>query len=976
MSNQMNFCLLLICLFAYNVAGNDCIHEKTCGSCIQRNGTCSWCLSPDFHGASRCETRGTLLREGCSESSIYQSVNAAHLKKNRRATKKRLLKPQRVVLQLVPNTGYVLPVKGFLIQKDAHNRLGGGITLLVNAPKPLKVVMKSDCNQKYKTQIETSSCYGIHNGQAVTFSFVVSTEKCFPKKKVIKVNVKGIRKPQMIIYVKTKCNCDCELKKPTVNSDFHCNGNGKMVCGQCECSKQTQGKNCECHKSQNIDERNCIKPGDQLVCSGQGKCHCGSCECSPDVMKTNRYSGRFCECDKLGCRKYNNSLCGGPTHGKCVCGKCACKNRYTGEACEIDVRTKNCLSSSGQLCSDRGKCIRNQCQCETPFSGKVCERREEFVVDLTVHCIKSGTTDICSNQGKCVQGYCHCNKIPRTNQLYRGLYCECDDTSCPTSNGKICGGVSHGSCVCGKCSCQQQYSGDACEADQSNTKCLSPNGQLCNGQGNCIQNRCQCKSPYYGRLCDKKQVVRNYLNTHCIESKSSVICSNRGRCSRGFCRCNKIPRTNQVYTGKYCECDDTDCPTSNGKICGGRNHGNCKCGKCQCQQSYSGKACEVDQANQNCLSSNGELCSGHGNCIGNRCQCESPYFGKFCQMTQESRSSRNSVCKQSPTSPVCSNRGNCVQGFCKCSTKPGTNQAYSGMYCECDDFSCPTTNGKICGGRRQGICQCGKCKCHDNYKGKACEIDQPSLNCISRKGVCSGRGYCQNNHCICQDNHFGKTCEFSLQSEKNLTARCIEGNTSSVCSGRGDCILGLCRCHKFGFKTYTGQFCECNDYSCEYFDGKLCGGKKRGECVCGKCQCKKGFEGSSCSITKATDRCMASNGLLCNGKGICTNNVCTCVGTYKGPTCEDCPTCVNKCERMKQCVLCKVFGTGTLTFEQCIKCAPIHLVDSLDDIYTKKTRHLCLFIDDYDDCKVRFALEQRPNNKMKTYVIRRKECEA
>ncbi|GAB1599227.1 integrin beta pat-3 [Argonauta hians] len=977
MSNQLKLCLLLISIFVCNVivAGNDCPQEKTCGSCIQHNGTCSWCLSPDFHGASRCETKGTLLREGCSESSIYQPVNELHLRENSKISKKVSLKPQRVILNLVPNTPSVLPVRGFLMKKDPQNRLGGSIKLIVKAPTPLQVTTKSDCNEKYKSPRETSSCYGIHNGQAVLFTFIITTKECFPKKKVIKVKVKGMKKSQMIILVKAKCHCDCELEKPIVNSEFHCNGNGKMVCGQCECSNQTQGKNCECTKDQDIDEKNCIEPGSQVVCSARGRCHCGSCRCSPHRLAADRYSGRYCECDRMGCRKFNNAICGGPSHGICKCGKCICRKKYTGEACEIDVNTQKCLSPSGQICSGRGKCINNQCKCDAPFSGKICENTENIIMDLNVHCIKSGTTEICSNKGQCIKGLCYCNKIPNSSGAYTGLYCECDDTSCPTSDGKICGGRHHGVCDCGRCRCQQQYTGEACESDLSTQDCLSPNGVLCNEHGVCTDNKCQCQPPYTGRVCENLMGEDN-LEKKCVMRYTTAVCSDRGKCLQGACQCNKIPKTKLVYTGEYCECDDTSCPTFKRKICGGKKRGICNCGTCQCKHPHSGKACGKSSNTNNCLSANGKLCSGRGRCINAQCQCDEPFYGTVCEKSNMAKKSIDSSCKQNDTSDVCSNRGTCIQGNCECDTIRGSYGKYTGSFCECDDYSCPFSNGQICGGRDHGVCQCGKCQCELNFEGDACERDLKAENCDSPKGVCSNHGVCWNNQCICDKNYFGKKCEFNLESEQNLTARCIQSNTSKVCSRQGDCFMGICHCNRTPPKRlqYYGRFCECNDYNCEYSNGLLCGGLTRGTCKCGKCLCEHPFEGSDCSISTAKDKCMASNGLLCNAHGDCINNQCRCEGIYRGPTCEDCPTCGNRCNVMKQCVLCKVFGTGTLTFEQCIKCDPIYLVDSLDNIYSDKRKYMCIYTDDYDDCVIRFVLQQGPNNKMTTYALRKKEC--
>ena len=59
-------------------------------------------------------------------------------------------------------------------------------------------------------------------------------------------------------------------------------------------------------------------------------------------------------------------------------------------------------------------------------------------------------------------------------------------------------------------------------------------------------------------------------------------------------------------------------------------------------------------------------------------------------------------------------------------------------------------------------------------------------------------------------------------------SRHFRTNTSEVCEGKGECICGSCDCYpisKDPSQKYRGDYCECNDFSCDYFDNMICGGE-------------------------------------------------------------------------------------------------------------------------------------------------------
>lgn len=94
----------------------------------------------------------------------------------------------------------------------------------------------------------------------------------------------------------------------------------------------------------------------------------------------------------------------------------------------------------------------------------------------------------------------------------------------------------------------------------------------------------------------------------------------------------------------------------------------------------------------------------------------------------------------------------------------------------------------------------------------------------------------------------------------------FRGNSSEVCSGRGQCLCGTCDCDPIKpggdpSRRYSGKFCECDDYSCDYFDGALCGGSDRGMCECGVCKCNSRYNGTACECPISEEPCRASNGV-------------------------------------------------------------------------------------------------------------------
>lgn len=75
------------------------------------------------------------------------------------------------------------------------------------------------------------------------------------------------------------------------------------------------------------------------------------------------------------------------------------------------------------------------------------------------------------------------------------------------------------------------------------------------------------------------------------------------------------------------------------------------------------------------------------------------------------------------------------------------------------------------------------------------------------------------------------------------------------------------RNHKLIFlQIISGHFCECDNFSCDRDQGKLC--SDHGTCECGQCVCNAGWTGPSCNCRSSNDSCIApgtTNGVLCSG---------------------------------------------------------------------------------------------------------------
>ncbi|CAG5121732.1 unnamed protein product [Candidula unifasciata] len=262
-----------------------------------------------------------------------------------------------------------------------------------------------------------------------------------------------------------------------------------------------------------------------------------------------------------------------------------------------------------------------------------------------------------------------------------------------------------------------------------------------------------------------------------------------------------------------------------------------------------------------------------------------------------------------------------------------------------------------------------------------CECEGPEHEEVKSDKCTHGNGTFECGMCNCDTGRYGRHCEcdeFQISSEKSLEQCRMDKNETLTCSGKGECICGVCSCFPLNTNSaqrFSGDYCQCNDYSCPVGQYGLCGGSVRGTCKCGKCNCFQGWTGEDCECTTDTDICRASTGKICNDFGKCQCGRCYCdpSSNMVGPRCEDCPTCAPQCSEYIDCAQCKAHGTGKYNKEECetdCQKLTIEVVDTLDS--GKGIRH-CDGID-VDGCTFFFTYEYTKDNAVLIKAQKTKEC--
>ncbi|XP_047995298.1 integrin beta-PS-like [Leguminivora glycinivorella] len=178
--------------------------------------------------------------------------------------------------------------------------------------------------------------------------------------------------------------------------------------------------------------------------------------------------------------------------------------------------------------------------------------------------------------------------------------------------------------------------------------------------------------------------------------------------------------------------------------------------------------CPCEHPGHSAYNDNRNVCSGHGISRCGVCSCQPDSFGKNCECaTQGFGFGNQDTCRpyNTSTGQDCSGHGVCICGVCECNKMSDPTEEISGAFCECDNFSCDRSKGRICSGPDHGTCVCGQCICRPEYTGPACDCSRNTAPCVNPATgeICSGNGQCVCGRCLCNfsdEHHFsGRYCE-------------------------------------------------------------------------------------------------------------------------------------------------------------------------------------------------------------------------
>uniref|UniRef100_UPI00358F9F55 integrin beta-2-like n=1 Tax=Myxine glutinosa TaxID=7769 RepID=UPI00358F9F55 len=195
------------------------------------------------------------------------------------------------------------------------------------------------------------------------------------------------------------------------------------------------------------------------------------------------------------------------------------------------------------------------------------------------------------------------------------------------------------------------------------------NSRNCDKHGTLHCGTCRCNDKWQGRWCNCSLQGTNAkeIEDKCKRGNESQICSNHGDCLCGTCECQQSEDSKEIIGGKFCECNNLNCPRFNNSLCGGQ--GKCWCDRCECNPGFTGNACDCPVDKSQCVAPSGKYsgltCSGRGVCKCGTCSCfDIKYYGKYCELCRNCRpciEHRDCVeCKTFHSGPLAENCTTCA----------------------------------------------------------------------------------------------------------------------------------------------------------------------------------------------------------------------------------------------------------------------------------------------------------------------------
>lgn len=155
------------------------------------------------------------------------------------------------------------------------------------------------------------------------------------------------------------------------------------------------------------------------------------------------------------------------------------------------------------------------------------------------------------------------------------------------------------------------------------------------------------------------------------------------------------------------------------------------------------------------------------------------------------------------------------------------------MMCECDcEKEAGVVNSPKCSS--EGRLRCGICECNEGRIGNQCECedtkeadDHLCKQTNDTDIVCSGHGTCQCGKCFCNKRNVCLSYVVYVMcfTPVNLWSTVYFYDSSKLQFNQLATSFLICMLQVPG-QIISGKFCECNNFGCDRYEGKLCGGIK------------------------------------------------------------------------------------------------------------------------------------------------------